>query len=739
MIEQTRQARMLECAIAYADLGLPVLPLWSVDAYGHCLCGKKDCPSPGKHPHGKHAHHGLKDATTDGGAIAKWFSNGPINIGIRTGTESRLVVLDVDPDHGGNESLKKLGVLPNTPRVQTGSGGQHYFFKHPGGNIRNSAGTLGPGLDIRADGGYVVAPPSLHTSGNEYKWLVDARVPLADMPRCLLQTSTGKKAKTTAHRERSQTIKEGERDNTLASLAGTMRHRGMGFEAIYAALREENQAHCVPPLSDADVERIARSISSYEPAHKRFNLTDAGNGERFAAQHGDKVRYCWSWGKWLYYDGKRWNIEIGAEKANHLAVRTARSIAREADDLAHDERGNYLKWSHQSESTTRLTGMLQAARAVRPIAAYGSQFDTNTWLLNCLNGTVDLKTGELRPHNPNDMITKLAPTQHDPQARLKMWDDFLGTATGDDASLREFLQVAIGYGTTGSTAEEKLFFIHGPTASGKSTFLEAVKATLGDYAQTANFESFLQRQQIGGVRNDIAKLNGARMVISIELEEGKRLAEGLVKMLTGGDTVSARFLYKEEFEFVPQFKLWLAANDAPKVNDNDEALWRRILRVPFENEIPKEDRDPKVKAILRDTKAAGPAILAWIVEGCLKWQQKGLVVPESIEGSTEEYRQSQDPLRDFFDDECEFDSEAYVPVTELRAAYEQWAKDNGARYTLGPREFNKRLESKNCERLPKRIPNEFGTEKPTKCWRGVTLKSNPTREDLEEIQNEIPF
>jgi putative DNA primase/helicase len=730
---------MLECAMAYADLGWPVLPLWSVDANGDCLCGKKDCPSPGKHPHGKYAHHGLKDATTDGGAIGQWFNDGPINIGIRTGTESGLVALDVDPGHGGNESRKKLGDLPSTPRVQTGGGGEHHFFKHPGGNVCNSAGALGPGLDIRADGGYVVAPPSLHTSGKEYKWLVDARVPLADMPKRLRQKPTARELKAEVPVERSDTIKEGERDNTLASTAGTMRRRGMGFEAIYAALQKQNEASCMPPLSDRDVERIARSVSRYEPAAERFNLTDAGNGERFAAQHGDKVRYCWSWGKWLYYDGKRWNIEIGAEKANQLVVKTARSIAREADKLEHEERGKYLRWSYQSESTTRLTAMLQAARSVVPIGAYGNQFNENCWLLNCMNGTIDLKTGKLRPHNPDDMITKLAPVYYDPQASMGLWDEFLGTATDGDVSLLEFLQTAIGYGATGSTAEEKLFFIHGPTASGKLTFLEAIKATLGEYAQTANFESFLKRQQIGGIRNDIAKLSSARMVISIEVEEGKHLAEGLVKMLTGGDTVSARFLYKEEFEFLPQFILWLAANDAPNVKDNDEALWRRIRRVPFEHEIPKEDQDPKVKATLRDTKAAGPAILAWIVEGCLKWQRKGLVVPEAIEQSTEEYRQSQDPLRDFLDDDCEFDPTAYVPVVDLRTAYEEWARENGQRYTLGPREFNKRLESKNCERMPKRIRNEYGTEKPTKCWRGITLKSNPTKDELEEIQNEIPF
>ncbi len=474
-----------------------------------------------------------------------------------------------------------------------------------------------------------------------------------------------------------------------------------------------------------------------------FHLTDAGNGERFATQHGEKMRYCWSWGKWLYYDDKRWNAEIGIEKANQLAVQTARSIAHEGENSdGREDRGNYLEWSYQSESVARLNAMLSAARSVKPISSYVGQFDTDPWLLNCLNGTIDLKTGTLRQHSPADMITKLAPVQYDPKAKLKLWGNFLRTATANDKSMLEFLQVAVGYSATGSTAEEKLFFIHGPAASGKSTFCETIKATLGDYAATANFESFIRRSQVGGPRNDIAKLAGARFVVSIEVDEGKRLAEGLVKMLTGGDSVSARFLYKEEFTFMPQFKLWLAANDVPKVKDTDEALWRRILRVPFEHTIPKQERDPKVKSTLRATKIAGPAILAWIVRGCLKWQERGLKVPEVIEQSTDEYRQSQDPLREFYEDVCVFEPTAIVPVKDLRAAYESWGEDVGikAKYLLGRAAFNARLEAKGIIQKPTRYVNSVGTETNGRCWHGITLSSNPKhKENGSGNQGKIPF
>jgi hypothetical protein len=241
------------------------------------------------------APNGFKDATTDRDLIAKWFADGPINIGIRTGAESGLVVLDVDFRNGGKESFEKLGNIPRTPHSKTG-GGFHYYFKHPGDRIKSQHDRLGPGLDIKADGGYVVAPPSLHASGNEYRWLIDIRAPLADVPTCFLETSSGRQSQAEATRggDSVQAIHEGARNDKLTSLTGTMRRRGMGYEAIHAALTKENEVRCTPPLSEKDVERIARSVSSYDPAPNRFNLTDAGNGERFASQHGEKIRYCWT-------------------------------------------------------------------------------------------------------------------------------------------------------------------------------------------------------------------------------------------------------------------------------------------------------------------------------------------------------------------------------------------------------------------------------------------------------------
>lgn len=260
----TDAERMCSAAISYADLGLLVLPLWSAHD-GRCDCGKAECTSAGKHPHGRYARHGLKDATQDGAVICSWFNNGQaVNIGILTGVESGIVVLDIDPRHGGEESLKVLGLLPDTAKAATGGGGWHYFFRHPGDEVRNSAGKLGDGLDIRGDGGYVVAAPSVHVSGQQYRWLRDPRAGLAELPGNILDRLVGAPAAKISSTVEGA-IPKGQRDNTLTSLAGTMRRRGMSESAILAALREEN-VRCEEPLPDKDLVRISHSIGKKEPA-----------------------------------------------------------------------------------------------------------------------------------------------------------------------------------------------------------------------------------------------------------------------------------------------------------------------------------------------------------------------------------------------------------------------------------------------------------------------------------------
>jgi putative DNA primase/helicase len=250
---------------------------------------------------------------------------------------------------------------------------------------------------------------------------------------------------------------------------------------------------------------------------------------------------------------------------------------------------------------------------------------------------------------------------------------------------------------TGDTREEKLFFIHGPAASGKTSFIEAIKAMMGSYAMTADFSTFLKGHNVGQARPDIARMAGARFVSSVEVDQGKRLAEGLIKQMTGGDTITARFLYAAEFEYSATHKLWLVANDAPKVNDEDGGIWRRILRIPCDNVLEVSERDPTVKLRLKDPAIGGPAILAWAVAGAVAWHERGMLdVPEAIVAATQEYRESQDPITDFLAEACEIGPDFKVANPDLWSAYLSYCKQYH-RTPMGRRKFGERLDAKGFE------------------------------------------
>jgi putative DNA primase/helicase len=284
-----------------------------------------------------------------------------------------------------------------------------------------------------------------------------------------------------------------------------------------------------------------------------------------------------------------------------------------------------------------------------------------------------------------------------------------------DPEVRAFLQRAVGYSLTGRTDAEVLFMIQGPGATGKTTFLEAIKAVLGDYAVTADPDTFLKRIGDGGIRNDIARLAGARFVSSVEVDQGKRLAESLVKRMTGGDTLLARYLYKEHFEFPAHFKLWIAANFRPQVTAHDSALWRRILLIPFKTVIPEKVRRAEVKHRLKEDRLVQEAILAWAVRGCQDWRTSGLQVPGIIRMHTRQYERENDVFQRWVDECAALASQAVtVAAGELRRAHEEWARANGL-VPVPTQEWGQRLRSAGC--------HEGKTKKGTsRVWRGIGLK-----------------
>ena len=544
---------LLEATLAYAAKGWHVFPCHTPTADG-CSC-RRDCGRDrGKHPRTK---HGLNDATTAEATIRKWWKMWPsANVAIRTGAISGLVVLDRDDYKGGGDSLEELertyNPLPETVLGLTGGGGQHYVFAHPGTPVKNGVDTLGAGLDIRGDGGYVIAPPSLHKSDKHYTWEVlhePGDTPLAPMPdwlRVLCQQ--------TARQERLDAgapIPDHQRNDTLFRHGCSFRAKGCTEAVILAALREMNATQCQPPLTDAEVQKIVGSVAKYEAGPSTQDLHQRRNGETpgppskepplpysdytnalaFVRDHGAMLRYCYPWKAWLIWTGTHWQRDTSGT-VMRLAKQTVKRLARHAEDLDDDAAKALMAHVKSSLSTAKLKAMIENAQSEPGIAVQPDHLDVDLWVLNCANGTLNLRTGELHPHRQEDMLTRCLPIAVDPEARCPQWIAFLENAMGGDAELIVFLQRALGYSLTGSTREQCFFLLHGPTKTGKSTFVNIAKAALGPYATQAETSTFLHKDR-ETVRNDLADLAGMRLVSAIETDEGKRLAEALIKQLTG--------------------------------------------------------------------------------------------------------------------------------------------------------------------------------------------------------------
>ena len=409
-------------------------------------------------------------------------------------------------------------------------------------------------------------------------------------------------------------------------------------------------------------------VAPYHAPLEAPHLTDLGNADRFAADHHELARYVWPWRSWLLWDQRRW-----APDQTGAAARLARAtvlglyaLIPSFDDK--DERRALLAHAKASESDHRLAAMLHLAQSL--LWADPGAVDRDPWLLNVLNGTLDLRTGDLRAHRREDYLTKLAPVEYLPQASAPQWDLFLQTIL-PSASVRAFLQTAVGYALTGDTSEQMLFMLSGTGANGKSTFLKTLNDLLGDYALTTPSDTFMVKRD-GAIPNDLARLRGARFVTAVETHEGKRLDEALVKQMTGGDTISARFLHQEFFDYTPSFKVFLAVNYRPRIRGTEHAIWRRLRLVPFGVTIAEEQRD---RSLLEKLRAEWPGILAWALAGCARWREAGrLGTPEDVVAATARYRASQDALRDFLDECCILDPAARISGTDLHGTYRDWCR-----------------------------------------------------------------
>jgi P4 family phage/plasmid primase-like protien len=646
----------IEKALEYAARGWKVFP---------CLPDGKAPMTP----------TGFKDASKDPDRIREWWAKTPdANIGLATGMSSGIVVLDVDVKNGakGEESFATLPDLPPSRMARTPSGGRHLYYI-PRNPLKSRIGLL-PGLDFKAEGGYVLAPGS-EIKGSRYEW-ADPAMPIVPVPPIVLAVLDNRSlGQRPCGKSDGNPIPKGTRNVTLTSLAGTLRNQGLGYHALLEKLRSINSQHCQPPLPNDEIERIACSISRYPISNRETGtdstpptdqaimpFTEDALANRFSEQYADDWRFVTEWGQWLVWDGQCWRPEKTCQ-AFHLARLVCREAAVECPRT--NQKGKLA-------AASTVAALERLARADRRHAASTGLWDQDPWLLSTPSGLVDLRTGQCGPAQRDAFITKLTQASPTTEPATK-WLAFLNDVTNGDVELQRYLARVAGYALTGLTREHALFFFYGTGANGKSVFLNTLAAIAGDYAVNAPIDTFLETKS-DRHPTDLAGLRGARIVISTEVENGRRWAEAKIKTATGGDKIAARFMRQDFFEYRPQFKLLIAGNHKPALRDVDEAMRRRLHLIPFTVTIPAEKRD---KDLAEKLLTERDSIQRWTIDGCLDWQKRGLEPPTCVRSATDEYFDAEDALGRWMNERCVRNRSAWALTSQLFDSWRLWATEVG--------------------------------------------------------------
>ena len=393
--------------------------------------------------------------------------------------------------------------------------------------------------------------------------------------------------------------------------------------------------------------------------------SDISNARRLAAKHGADLKFTPERG-WLVYDGRRWAVDDKAIEVQARAKDTAMAIFDEIKDAP--DRDARMRHAKRSQSKNSIEAMIWLARSEPGIPARLTDLDRDGWQFNVANGTIDLRTGTIRPHAREDLISNVVDIVYDPHATCPLWDAFLWRVLDHNADLCGYLRRFVGYLLVGDTTEQSLHFLFGLGANGKSVFCEVLMRLLGDYALAAS-PDLIMLKKYGGIPNDIARLRGVRAAMMNETSQGARFDEAKLKDLTGGDTLTARFLHQEFFDFEPTHRIVIRGNHKPAISGTDEGIWRRLRLVPFTVQIPPDEQD---RNLLRKLQAELPGILNWALQGCLEWQADGLKPPAIVAAAVAEYRAESDTLGRFIAECCQTRSLAQVKSSSLFKAYQEF-------------------------------------------------------------------
>jgi putative DNA primase/helicase len=575
------------------------------------------------------------------------------------------VVLDIDPRHNGDDTLLDLELqyekIPNTLEALTGGGGRHIIFKYPGRKIPNDSRGLffGQGIDVRGDGGYIVAAPSMHVSGRAYEWEAScdpASTPILDMPGWVLgkfpnsngnsnpTPNNGKTATAGASapgQSSAKKIKPGERNSTLTSLAGAMRRRGMPQAVIETVLLETNKQLCTPPLPDAEVKRIAQSSNKW-PAGGRCP-TDDELAEEFIDSHPDTL---YGLTEFRRYKNGIW-APIDVEK-----------IKSEILEIAVDAKAMGYK-----PSSFKIRSILDIVRM--QIDTEMEQWNSNSNLLVCKNGTLEIDKRIMRDHKKEDYITSGVPYDYISIADDTLWLKYLDDTVPLAA---EFLQEFAGYSLTTDCQYEIAVWLYGPRGSGKSTFIEGLKAMLGTKAGQ------LGLAQLENSRFGLADLPSRTLLFSTEQPSEFIRTGHVLNALISGEEVIMERKFKDAEHVIPHAKLLWAMNDLPRIKEASSGLFRRVKVVEFPK-LDETKRDPKIKQAIQ---AMGPAILNWALDGLDRLNRRGrFEIPDCVKKATMQFEEVNDIFKMYTEERCDLGSSYKERAGTLYADYTTWCIENG--------------------------------------------------------------
>jgi len=686
--------------------------------------------------------------TTINTAIIQANFNGNQNIGIVLGKASGGLV-DIDLDCP--EAVRMADqFLPNTGMIfgRDSSPCSHWIYRST--ECGDRVAFQGPGdegmlVEYRGNGAQTVFPESTHETGEVIKFTTDGEPGQVDDDDLMKRVRHLAAASLIARHWVS-----GKRHETALALSGTLLRSGwfdddvvefiqaictgandievqdrlQAVQDTSMAIEGGDASTGLPRLKqligDAVVDRVVEWLELDRPDRIGSNsqaandnvlrCSDIGNAEVFANQHRHHLRYCFDLGAWLAWNKTYWRIDDKA-KLDQLPEQTVRTFPEEAKTVVGKaEAQELLEWAVKSGKRSNIKAMVEQSRYRVQIDQ--DKLDADPMLINAGGTVINLKDGTSRPCKPEDYATKITTIKFDHRAECPQFMAFLDKIMGSSKELIGYLQRAAGYSLTASTSEQCFFIAHGSGANGKSVFLNLLRDMMGSYAMGMAMDSLMAKQKSGGIPNDIARLYGARMVTATEGEEDQVLAQSLIKQLTGGDKMTARYLFKEFFDFEPELKLWMATNHKPKVSGDDSAIWRRIHLIPFNVVIPAEEQDGDLPKKLREEM---PGILNWAIQGAVEWSKSGLMPPSEVVDAIQGYKSEMDMFSTFCADIIIKQPGVKTTKVDVYHAYQHW------RFNEGGEELSKQQLTGKMKRHGYEDVRGTGG---SRCWKDVELATS---------------